>query len=544
MNFIGHLQTIFKEFGEKPAITDPLGPGQRKSVTYRELDQLSNSFAAFLRSHGCGPGDLTGIFMIRSISQVAAILAAMKLGALPFTLQPKFTARQLGYILSRFPGTILLIDNPGLIKLSLYESNDFNTKHIVLLVESSLSDLQAERVERLSRQCSVDVFPLDRSTRPSITSPLTSETNRGDNDPAFMLFTSGSTGEPKGVQLSQLDLFRRVMSEVQAYRLSHHDRLLNLLPFSFDVGFNQLCSCLAAGAELAILNSWLAHDICKVITDHEITGISCVPSIWSEFMATVPADLIEPLNRVRYITVSGGNLPEQQLRRLRGMFPKSDIYKTYGQTETFRSAMLFPGEFDSKINSVGKPVEGTRVYLLTQDGRMARPNEPGEILHQGMGTMIGYAGDLEASRQKLRPNPFSANPDNEEPVVYTGDIGIMDDDGYLYILGRNDSMCKIHGNRFYPQEIEFCLMNHESIHQAVVIREQTDTGDDRLILLLQFHAGAVLSQDQLRLYLTQRLPSYMVPELVYRVNSFPTTASGKIDKAALQTDYRMYAVEY
>jgi acyl-CoA synthetase (AMP-forming)/AMP-acid ligase II len=167
-----------------------------------------------------------------------------------------------------------------------------------------------------------------------------------------------------------------------------------------------------------------------------------------------------------------------ELKQLKGIFPNSDIYKTYGQTETFRSTILMPEEFEKKTLSVGRPRD-TEIFIITKDGSIAKPNEEGEVIHSGHGTMLQYLNDPDETEKKLRPHPFLSS---REKVIYTGDIGKFDEDGFLYIAGRNDSMLKIQGNRVYPEEIENAIREHHEI-QECVIYESTKT--NQLVAVLQ-----------------------------------------------------------
>jgi acyl-coenzyme A synthetase/AMP-(fatty) acid ligase len=357
------------------------------------------------------------------------------------------------------------------------------------------------------------------------------------DSPAYCLFTSGSTGIPKGVLISRNDLYNRAKTEIEDYELTNVDCLLNLLPFSFDVGLNQLFSCFLSGAHLILLNSWFPKDILTAVESVGITGISAVPSIWAD-MITYPKgqEFSKNTQTLRYITVSGGDLNKNQLLRLREYFENVRIYKTYGQTETFRSSILKPNDFQGKITSVGLPVKGTRVFIVDEKGEIADPNKEGEIVHYGAGMMLGYLNDLAGTEEKKRKAPQAIKDIVKEGnVIYTGDRGMMDQEGYLYVLGREDGMIKTLGYRVYPKEIEGYILEHERVKNAAVVGVR-DSHKGQFIVAEVVPNGK-LDRDGLIAYLKNRMASYMFPEKIYIVESLPMTENGKINYSKLKEKY-------
>ena len=192
---------------------------------------------------------------------------------------------------------------------------------------------------------------------------------RSEGSVGCCLFTSGSTGEPKGVLISAADLDRRAVAEVELFELTPNDVLLGVLPFSFDVGLNQLLSAITAGCTIVLSESWLPADISRAVTSFGVTGISAVPAIWNDLL-NARIDLNLPEHRsLRYVTVSGGDLPLERLLQLKSAIGPAGIFKTYGQSETFRSAALRPSEFTDKPRSVGKEA----VLFLSENVRIERP---------------------------------------------------------------------------------------------------------------------------------------------------------------------------
>jgi acyl-coenzyme A synthetase/AMP-(fatty) acid ligase len=354
---------------------------------------------------------------------------------------------------------------------------------------------------------------------------------------SWCLFTSGSTGSPKGVLISGEDLLQRAMNEIEDYEITDQDCLLSLLPFSFDVGLNQLLSCFLSGAHLVILNSWFPKDILTAVRSRNINGISGVPSIWAEALAYPKGpDFEQNTQTLRYITVSGGDLSKNQLAQLRQFFRNLKIFKTYGQTETFRSSMLKPFDFERKMTSVGRPIKGTEVFVLNDKGDIAPPNTEGEIVHYGVGTMLGYLNDLEGTSEKLRKMKEPGSETIKEGKwVFTGDRGKMDEEGYLYVLGREDGMIKTLGHRVYPKEIESCILEYEHVKNAAVVGIKDERKGQGIIA--EVVANGVLDKQGLIVFLKERLPYYMVPSEINVVEYLPMTESGKIKYTTIKERY-------
>jgi acyl-coenzyme A synthetase/AMP-(fatty) acid ligase len=381
---------------------------------------------------------------------------------------------------------------------------------------------QIDAIVRLTRPVmSVEKLEVDRATEDLWIEP------RAADSVGCCLFTSGSTGTPKGVLISAQDLHARAVAEVNCFRLTSDDVLLSVLPFSFDVGLNQLTSGVVAGCTIVLSESWLPADILRATQRFGVTGISAVPAIWNDLLSS---GLQFRSLTLRYVTVSGGDLPVDRLKQLKSAVGDAGIIKTYGQSETFRSAALLPEEFAQKPASVGRVFVGASVYIVRPDGSLAAPNEAGEIVHSGLGTMLGYLG---GESPNFRANHFHGPADSAGRAVFTGDLGWLDEEGFLFVQGRRDSMLKIAGNRVYPQEIVNQLLLLPGVASAEIVADKDASGETQITAFLVPNSGATLDQSALRRLIVQRLPSYMVPRQIIVVDELPRTASGKIDRLAL-----------
>jgi acyl-CoA synthetase (AMP-forming)/AMP-acid ligase II len=521
---------------DRKAVVHCLSGGRTASLALSELDRRSDELAAYLAGQAIASGDLVGVVMRRSIDHVVAILDILKTGAAFYSLNPRSTWEQVAHAARISEASTVLVDYEALLNLRNISAEGALGFTLTLYASEPPAPFQQQILDRIRAAFPLVTVPEDGSGPTAGAAPQ----DAVGCDVALALFTSGSTGAAKGVLISHQDLYNRVSTECEYFGTTPDDVLLNLLPFSFDVGANQLFSSLATGARLVILNSWMPVDIASAITQHRVTGISAVPAIWTSVLNMLdPQPVAAALRQVRYITVSGGDLPPGHLTRLADLLPGTQIFKTYGQSETFRSGILLPSEFRQKMLSVGRPVRGTQVFIVNARRKQALPNEAGEILHLGEGTMLGYLGDPKGTRRKLRANPLQRGRGPcRQLVVFTGDIGRIDEDGYLYVLGRKDKMIKSSGYRVYPKEVCDQILRHPCAEDAAVFGIPDPTLGQVIVAEVQTKSDCSLTERDLKTFLADKLPSYMLPGRIALVSAFPRTPSGKIRLAEVEAKYR------
>ena len=515
---------------EQAAVTE-LQVGSSSQVTYRELEGLVRSAARAIESDARG-APFVPIFMQRSILSVAVGLAALSLGKRFAYLNPRLKVPQLRSVLGSLGAPVLIADGAALMGLrpASLPPEALTQFSVLQLHLGALSKAQDKQAVRLRDLCGA--FSARDLTQAGQVAPLELATAASAG---CCLFTSGSTGESKGVLISAPDLHQRAHHEVQAFGITRADRLLNLLPFSFDVGLNQILASIVAGAELVVAPSWLPGDIDRTIRDFEVTGVSGVPTIWADYLG---ADLTlgagSDHHHLRYLTVSGGSLSPDKYAALRASAAGVAVIKTYGQTEAFRTTALLPAHPREKHGSVGAPFGDVRVLVVDDDLRPCQPGAQGEVIHAGLGAMEGYLQGPTVG--KLIDLEIEAAGGTIEKAVRTGDMGHLDEDGFLYLSGRRDAMVKIHGNRVYPEEVTARIHAMAGILDAeVVTGPGGPQGDD--ISLTAFVVGDAESvQDPIRFRreLAASLPAYMVPADVRFLGELPRTATGKPDKQRLK----------
>jgi acyl-coenzyme A synthetase/AMP-(fatty) acid ligase len=524
------IEQAFSRHKSKPAFSHFVSSTSLRTVTYRQLEEKVQGLARFLVLHGMQPNDIVMSFMTKSIDAAVAMLAVLLNGGTACSLNPRLKAQQVVKLsaLAR-PKFIILDRNNG---NQIVKAEGAIAPDIQLVFYADVP----EPVRRGGASKTGDTLPQSihpvHITADGISDPYGGLS--GAERSAYCLFTSGSTGDQKGVLISRDDLFARVSTEIEDYHITDADNLLSLLPFSFDVGLNQFFSSVLSGAHLVMLNSWFPKDVISVVKSCGISGISAVPTIWADLLCLPQPDMFrEDIKTLRYITVSGGDLPSKYLLQLRQYFKNVQIYKTYGQSETFRSGILKPEDFDKKMMSVGRPVKGTRIFILDTNGTLAPPDGEGEIVHYGVGTMLRYINETEGPRNKIREIPTVLKDTlTHGKVVFTGDRGKIDKDGFLHVLGREDGMIKTMGYRVYPQEIERCILEHPQIKYAAVVGVPDSRKGQAAVA--EVVTNSTLDKRELMAYLRERLPYYMVPVEVHLVGSLPLAENGKIRYAEIK----------
>jgi acyl-CoA synthetase (AMP-forming)/AMP-acid ligase II len=532
------LPTLFERVqqhaGERPnhvAVWNRLPGGQYETTSYSELAATARCFAQAFADN-LSEARFVPLCLARSSLCIAAMLGAMGAGKAFVCLNQKMRLHQVSDILEAVKAQVVLVDAAGLLTLRgvLTETPAITRVQWWLRRGPEFAPMHGKIAARLEEAAVVVPWPANMA-EPDIAEPLLLPD--APSRVGCCLFTSGSTGKPKGVLIGERDLSARAWTEAQWYQLNAQDVLLNILPFSFDVGLNQVLSAMCVGCSLVVLHSWLPADILNAVSERQVTGISAVPSIWSDFLtAKLQFDTRGQHASLRYITISGGDLSREKLDRLPAMLDGVGIIKTYGQTETFRSASLLPPEYSRKQQSVGRPFANVRVYIVREDGTRATPHEVGEIVHTGMGVMLGYL-DGEDPQNKLRPNPFFGPDDDAADAVFTGDQGYLDEDGYLYLVGRRDEMLKVSGNRLYPREISDQLVAIDGVAEAEVVGVKLDDDDTHLVAFVVRESSSALQPPMIRRALALRVPSFMLPEHVVLLPAMPRTANGKPDRQSL-----------
>jgi acyl-CoA ligase (AMP-forming) (exosortase A-associated) len=355
-----------------------------------------------------------------------------------------------------------------------------------------------------------------------------------DDDMAAILYTSGSTGKPKGVVLSHRNLVAGALSVASYLENQAQDRILCVLPLSFDYGLSQLTTAFSVGACAVLMNYLLVGDIIDCVASERITGLAAVPPLWIQLSQRN----LSGAAKLRYITNSGGAMQRPTLAALRLALPHTRIYLMYGLTEAFRSTYLDPAELDARPTSIGKAIPNAQVLVLRPDGTPCAAGEPGELVHRGALVALGYWNDAGKTAERFKPLP-AREPGLTLPemAVWSGDTVRKDDDGYLYFIGRFDDMIKTSGYRVSPTEVEEVVYASALVAEAVAVGLPHPMLGQAIVLIATAADGTNLDAATLLAACKAALPGYMLPASVQvRAGPLPRNPNGKIDRKLLAGD--------
>ena len=480
---------------------------------------VEGAAGAFLAA-GVQPRERVAVFLEKRIENVAAMFGASLAGAVFVPVNPQLKAEQVAHILADCNVRVLLTSPERLALLgeALERCPDLRTVFVTgVHAGHAMLDVRAWDAAQAAPQQTV--FAARRAI---------------DADIAAILYTSGSTGKPKGVVLSHRNMVAGAVSVASYLAITPQDRILAVLPLSFDYGLSQLTCAFLAGASAVLLNHLFAKDVLKAVVEERITGLAAVPPLWFQLCALPwPQDCT-----LRYLTNSGGALPTATVAALRAALPRAELFLMYGLTEAFRSTYLPPSELDRRPDSMGRAIPNAQVMVVRPDGTPCDAHEPGELVHRGALVSLGYWNDPAKTAERFKPAPGRdpALP-LTEMAVWSGDTVRMDDEGYLYFIGRSDDMIKVSGYRVSPNEVE------EAVYASGLVAETVAFGVPhpqlgQAIVLLALPRGAGLDEKNLLKECQRRLPAWMVPAHIALVHAaFPRNPNGKIDRKTLRLSY-------
>ncbi len=495
----------------------------KAEYTYEDMARQSSALCAALQDAGVEKGDRVGILMEKSWEAIVAMLAASQASAAFVNLNPLFKPRQVSYVAKDCDVRVMIGDSdklaamePGTTDRAFYKGDRPDSEGVSGELTDLAEVLQSGDSPRETRQVS-------------------------EVDLGTILYTSGSTGMPKGVSTSQRNLVVGAQIVSTYLENTKEDRILSALPLNFDAGLNQFTTALRVGATLALQRSRLPGDLLKGLRRHEITGVAGVPPLWSLLLRSVKSIEQEPLMHLRYISNTGGRIPQANLDELRRLLEPSGtkIYLMYGLTEAFRSTYLPPEEIGRGTECIGKAIPDTQIMVINKEGKECAPGEVGELVHRGPTVAMGYWGKEEATRKAYRPNPL-APPEllDMERVVYSGDNVRRDEEGFLYFIGREDGMIKSQGYRMSPEEVENLLISSGLVHEACAFGlPDPDLGHQVIAVVSLKDGGDESVVEEIREYAAKNGPPYMVPKAITIQDDLPKTGSGKIDRKGISNAY-------
>ncbi len=475
-------------------------------ITYDALLDRSRRLAAALRAKGVGRGQRVGIFLRKSARALESLFATHFLGGVAVFLNEKLRVQQVNHILAHAEACCLVTEQALLRTAPGIEMDPGKVLEVDGLV------LPEERVL---------------------------ETPAIGADLALLIYTSGSTGLPKGIMLSHRNLLEGAHTVSDYLEITERDVLISILPFSFDYGLNQVTTSFLKGATLVLQRSMFPADICGALQREKVTGMAGVPMLWSQLAQSYSPFLKTTFPFLRYMTNSGGHFPRALVEQYRKAHPKVDLFLMYGLTEAFRSTYLPPREVDRKRDSMGRAIPNVEILVVDERGKECGPGQPGELVHRGAHIALGYWRDPAATARVYRPHPLQADRHGRtETVVYSGDVVKKDEEGFLYFVGRKDQMIKSMGFRVSPEEIEHYIQASGMVAHAAAFSVPKGDVDSEIVAVVVPKDPAAFREQELLEYCRREMPEYMKPAVIWRLDEFPQTSSGKPDRPRLKEAYR------
>lgn len=480
--------------GTQPAVIE-----RGDTKTYAALLERAAGIASALHAEGLAPGDRAIILLERNADAVAAYFGALATGAIAVIALDILKPRQLDHVLAHSRARYLITSGDILVRQQFAPSG--NTRVIDV---DALSDR-------------------DHAFQP---------VPRVGSDVAQIVYTSGSTGLPKGVTVSHANLWAATRAVVSYLDITSTDRIASLLPFSFVYGLSQLLCAVSAGAGLVIERSPLPGQVVDTLRARKVTVLAAIPSLWMRLLQ-VPTFRDAPLATLRVMTNAGGHLPPEVVRTLRRVQSGARLYLMYGLTEVLRSTYLPADEVDRRPDSIGRAIPGAEVYVVRDDGTPAAPGEIGELVHRGPTVTLGYWDDPVLTTKVFRPNPLrpAGAPDTER-VVFSGDLVRADAAGFLYYVSRRDRLIKTLGYRVGPDEIVSVLHASGEVATAVVAGEPDESRGERIVAYVVLADNG--SAERLQAFCRRELPRYMQPARIDVRDALAVLPNGKPDLAAVR----------
>jgi amino acid adenylation domain-containing protein len=473
--------------------------------TYSEIYRRSRNLAAFLINKGLKRGDRVGVYLGNSPEAAVSIFGVLEAGGCFVVINPTIKEEKLTHILKNSGARFLIAD------ISKRPIHDHAFPHLAeppLVIYCKSKGSAEYGFEGIIDSDSDTVWP----------KPL-------EIDLAAIIYTSGSTGDPKGVTMSHYNMVSAATSITTYLENVEDDIILNMLPFSFDYGLYQLLMAFKMGGTLVLERTFgYPYQIIELIRKYQVTGLPCVPTMFAILLQLEHLEE-ENLDSVTYISNTAAALPPNYIPRLRKAFPNARVYSMYGLTECKRVSYLPPHMIDKKPDSVGVAMPNTEVWIADDNGNLLPPGKIGELVVRGGSVMRGYWRDPEGTSARLRPGRYPW-----EKVLYTGDLFKMDEESYLYFVGRRDDIIKCRGERVSPKEIVNVLHGMEHVLNVRVTGVPHEIFGQAIKAEIVTKDGRSLSEKAVKHFCRQHLEDLMVPQIIEFVEHLPMSTSGKIKR--------------
>ena len=498
----------------------------KNRLSYSSLDNLSVRLASFIIQEGLEKQSRVIVFLDNSAESVISLFGILKAGCIFIILNGSLKAKQLSFILHNSDAECIIthVNKAHIVKEALYATA---TKCTILWI----GEPKKIPINLSQRSTHWDtIFSQYRETQinSNDTNPAISRNRCIDLDLAALVYTSGSTGHPKGIMSSHRNMISAAQSIITYLENTSDDIILNVLPLSFDYGLYQvIMSVMFGGTVILEKNLMFLHNILKTIETENITGFPIVPTVVAMLRKRHNINKYN-LNSLRYMTNTGAALPVEHIRWIREKLPHVRFFSMFGLTECKRVCYLPPEEIDRIPSSVGKAMPNCEVQIVDKEDREVKPGETGELIVRGSNVMRGYWKDPD-----LTAKVFRSTPSFNEKVLYTGDFFKQDENGFLYFLGRKDDIIKTQGERVSPKEIENMISSIPGVIENVIIGVPDELLGQAIKTVIVTDKKSVLTEKDILKYCANNLETFKVPKYVELVDRLPKTSHMKIDKKKL-----------
>ncbi len=482
--------------------------------TYGYIEANANQLAHYLKDLGVQKGDRVAFYLENSVEYVITYFAILKIGAITVALNTEATALNVDYILQDCGVRNLVVGQKFYRRLASLVEKDYLNHVLVWSGPKPVSITESPKIKMLPE--AYQTFPTDLPHRKLI-----------DLDVASIVYTSGSTGQPRGATLTHLNIVTNTRSIVDYLQLTAEDRIMVVLPFYYIYGKSLLNTHFFVGGSVVVDNRFMFPNVVlKTMQEQKVTGFSGVPSTFTILLHRSNVKQMK-FETLRYVTQAGGAMAPAVQQEVARVFAPAQLFIMYGATEaSARLSYLDPKDLPRKWGSIGKGIPNVDLFIADAHGNRLPPGTQGEIVARGANIMQGYWNHPEETRKVLKHG-----------LYYTGDIGVMDEEGFIFVVGRSKDMIKIGGNRASAKEIEDALYEHPQVADAAVIGVPDETlGEAPKAFVVLKDSTLSNPEEELRRFLAQRLASYKIPKFFEFRKNLPKNKSGKIQKLKLQEE--------
>ncbi len=523
MKIFDLLKIGAEHFPENIAISH----GDRR-INYRDLYHRVIQLADFLEKSDLPPGSRIAILFENSIEYVISYFAVFKAVMVAVPLDTSLKPERINMIIKDSGAEAIFLKAKYRRYFDKMIDDESNVKMVI-----SDSDLKVENknisfsvLEDIFEQTisGGDVLVESESGTPVDIERLFAKSGEEPNDLAAIFYTSGSTGEPKGVMLSHRNLVSNTIATCKYLELTAEDNIMVILPFYYIYGNSLLLTHILVGGRVVIDNRFLYPEVILDTMEREsVTGFSGVPSNFIILLENSSMPKRE-LKSVRYFTQAGGAMAPEVTKKFIDTFPEKELFIMYGQTEAApRITWCPPGKLAEKMGSIGIPVPGITVKIIDDKGKEAPIDVSGELIASGPNVMLGYWNQKEATDEVIK-----------DGWLYTGDLALKDDDGYFFITGRKKEIIKSGGNRVSAKEVEECLLEHDNIIEAAVVGIPDNLLGEAIKAVIVTRNGVSLSRKDIESHCRPRISEHKIPHKIQFLDSLPKYQSGKINKPLLK----------